>query len=120
MHEIDRRQLTQGLVALSLGVIASPGQLRAAAHGRVVIIGGGPGGATVAVTLKRAVPDLDITLIEPQTHYTSCFYSNHVIGGFMPMKRITNTYDGLVALGIKVVHKRATAIDAAKHEVHIE
>lgn len=120
MHEIDRRQLTQGLVALSLGVVASPGQLRAAARGRVAIIGGGPGGATVAVTLKRAVPDLDVTLIEPQTHYTSCFYSNHVIGGFMPFKRITNTYDGLVALGIKVIHKRATAIDTEKREVRVE
>ena len=34
MRDIDRRQLTGGLVALSLGVLASPGQLKAAARAR--------------------------------------------------------------------------------------
>jgi NADPH-dependent 2,4-dienoyl-CoA reductase/sulfur reductase-like enzyme len=120
MHEIDRRQLATGLAALSLGLIVRPGRLRAAARARVAIIGGGPGGATVAVALKRAAPDMDVTLIEPQRHYTSCFYSNHFIGGFLPFSRITNTYAGLTALGINVVHERATAIDAEKREVRIE
>ncbi|MCC7252013.1 NAD(P)/FAD-dependent oxidoreductase [Hyphomicrobium sp.] len=119
MHEIDRRQLTGGLVALSLGVIANRSQLRAAARARVVIIGGGPGGATVAVTLKRAAPDLAVTLIEPQRHYTTCFYSNHFIGGFLSFDRITHGYAGLTALGIDVIHEKATAIDAAKREVRI-
>lgn len=120
MHGIDRRQLTQGLAALSLGVLANPAALRAAARGRVAIIGGGPGGASVAVMLKRAVPELSVTLIEPQRHYTSCFYSNHFIGGFLTFDRITNSYSGLTALGIDVIHERATAIDAEKREVEVE
>lgn len=120
MHEIDRRQLTGGLAALSLGVLVRPGSLRAAARSRVAIIGGGPGGATVAVTLKRAAPDIDVTLIEPQRQYTTCFYSNHFIGGFLPFSRITHTYAGLVSLGINVIYERATAIDAEKREVRIE
>ncbi|MGE0024682.1 MAG: FCSD flavin-binding domain-containing protein [Hyphomicrobium sp.] len=120
MREIDRRQLTGGLVALSLGVLAGPRQLKAAARARLVVIGGGPGGATVAVTVKRAAPDIDVTLIEPQHHYTSCFYSNHFIGGLRSFESITNTYQGLTALGIDVVHARATGIDAQKRTVHVE
>lgn len=119
MQEIDRRQLAQGLAALSLGVLACPEQLRAARRSRVAIIGGGPGGATVAVTLKRAAPDIDVTLIEPQRRYTSCFYSNHFIGGFLGFNHITHGYAGLTALGIRVVHERAAAIDAAKREVRL-
>ncbi len=120
MHEIDRRQFGVGLASLSLGLMVGPRLARAAEKGRVAIIGGGPAGATVAVTLKRAVPDLSVTLIEPQRKYTSCFYSNHFIGGFLPFSRITNNYDGLVALGINVIHERATGIDAAKREVQVE
>ena len=119
MHEIDRRQLTKGLGAFSLAALASPQTSRAGAA-RVAIVGGGPAGATVAVTLKRASPSMNVTLIEPKRSYTSCFYSNHFIGGFMPFSRITNTYSGLSALGINVIHERATAIDAAKREVRVE
>ncbi|WP_072391840.1 NAD(P)/FAD-dependent oxidoreductase [Hyphomicrobium sp. CS1GBMeth3] len=119
MGDVDRRQFTQSFAAVSLGVLAHPGSLRAAAAGRVVIIGGGPAGATVAVTLKRAVPGLSVTLIEPHKTYTSCFYSNHVIGGFLSFERISNSYEGLVSLGIDVVHDRADAIDAAKREVRL-
>lgn len=119
MQEIDRRELAHGLAALSLGMLIAPAGLRAAARARVAVIGGGPGGATVAVTLKRAAPTLAVTLIEPQRHYTSCFYSNHYIGGFLSFDRITNGYEGLVNLGIDVVHDRATAIDAARREVRL-
>lgn len=120
MQEIDRRQLAGGLTIAALGLMASPRRIMAAARARVVIIGGGPGGATVAVTLKRAAPDMDVTLIEPQQHYTSCFYSNHFIGGFLSFNRITNTYAGLTGLGINVIHEKAAAIDAAKREVRTE
>ncbi len=120
MQDIGRRQLTGGMLALSLGVIVRPRQLSAAARARLVVIGGGPGGATAAVSVKRAAPDIDVTLIEPQRHYTSCFYSNHFIGGIRSFASITNTYEGLAGLGINVVHERATEIDAAKREVHVE
>jgi sulfide dehydrogenase [flavocytochrome c] flavoprotein subunit len=120
MQDIDRRQLTGGLAALSLGLLLPLGRAHAAARARVVVIGGGPGGATVAIAVKRGAPDIDVTLIEPKKEYTSCFYSNHFIGGFMPLSRITNTYAGLVALGINVIHERAVAIDTAKREVKVE
>ena len=120
MKDIDRRQLTQGIGALSLALIAGSRGTRAAARARVVIVGGGPGGATVAVTLKRAAPDIDVTLIEPQRRYTTCFYSNHYIGGYRSFNDITHNYIGLTALGIDIVHERATALDLANRIVRIE
>lgn len=120
MHDIDRRELNVGFAALALGLMARPLPARAAGAARVVVVGGGPAGATVAVTLKRAVPGLDVTLVEPQRRYTTCFYSNHAIGGFLSFERITHGYEGLAALGITLVHERATALDAAAREVKTE
>jgi sulfide dehydrogenase [flavocytochrome c] flavoprotein subunit len=115
MIEVDRRQVALGIAALSLPLPVR--RARAASRARVVVVGGGAAGATVAGALKRAAPDLDVTLIEPQERYTSCFYSNHYIGGFLPFEQITHGYGGLAALGIAVVHQRAAAIDAEKREV---
>lgn len=120
MKQIDRRQLAQGIGALSLALLARPRASRAAAQARVVVVGGGPAGATVAVTLKRAVPDLGVTLIEPQRRYTTCFYSNHYIAGYKTFNEITHSYLGLTALGIDVVHERAVAIDLANRVVRVE
>jgi NADPH-dependent 2,4-dienoyl-CoA reductase/sulfur reductase-like enzyme len=120
MHEIDRRQLGAGLAALTLALGAGIRPLRAAAGAKVVVIGGGPGGATVATALKRTAPDLDVTLVEPQRRYTTCFYSNHFIGGFRSFNSITHDYSGLTALGITIAYDRAAAIDLTKREVRIE
>lgn len=118
MFELDRRQLALGLAALPF--LASIPKARAATHARVVVVGGGPAGATVAVSVKRAAPDISVTLIEPQARYTTCFYSNHFIGGFIPFDRITHGYGGLSALGIDVVRQRAASIDTTKREVVTE
>jgi len=117
MPEIDRREFAAGFASLSFALAASPRLARGAAAARVVVVGGGPGGASVAVNLKRAAPDLHVTLIEPQRHFTTCFYSNLFIGGIRSFASITHNYDGLTLLGIGVVHDRASAIDVAKRVV---
>ncbi len=80
---------------------------------KVVIIGGGPGGATVANQIKSADPAIEVTLIEPKEAFTTCFYSNLFIGGFRSFASITHSYDGLVRRGIRVVHDTAAAVDTA-------
>ena len=116
-REMTRRAVTAGLAALPLfGAVGA----RAASGARVVIVGGGAGGATVAVTLKRAVPLLDVTLIEPEQDYTSCFHSNHYLGGFVPVERITHGYSGLSALGVTLVRDRAVGFDFSNREVRTE
>ena len=87
------------------------------ASARIVIIGGGPGGASVANRLIAANPALDITLIEPKETYTTCFYSNLFIGGFRSLQSITHSYDGVKKRGIKVVTDSASAIDTTAKTV---
>ena len=52
------------------------------ARARVVIVGGGAGGATAAHYVKKDAPELDVTLIEANPIYSSSFFSNLYIGGF--------------------------------------
>ena len=128
MTTIDRRDLGLGLGGLGLGVglgaaTAITGTVGFAAFAiaqarpRVVIIGGGPGGATVANRLMRANANLDVTLIEADKVYTTCFFSNLYIGGFRTYDSLRHGYEGLRRLGVRVVHERADAIDTAARVV---
>jgi NADPH-dependent 2,4-dienoyl-CoA reductase/sulfur reductase-like enzyme len=76
---------------------------------RIVILGGGAGGAAAAQTLARITADAtEITLIEEQQKYVTCFFSNLVLGRLRSLESITHGYERLK--GIKLVHARATAI----------
>lgn len=78
----------------------------------VVVIGGGFGGSTAARYVKKFGPNMNVTLIEPKTSYTTCPFSNAYLGGLVDFKYITHTYDGLVADGINVVHDTVSGVDA--------
>jgi NADH dehydrogenase FAD-containing subunit len=79
---------------------------------RVVVIGGGAGGATLArLVQKDAAGAIDVTLIEPRASYTTCFFSNLVIGGLRDAASLTFSYDKLSDEGITVVAASAAAID---------
>ena len=55
----------------------------AQAKPRLVVIGGGPGGGTVArYVAKDSAGAIDVTLIEPRKTFTTCFFSNLYVGGF--------------------------------------
>jgi sulfide dehydrogenase [flavocytochrome c] flavoprotein subunit len=84
---------------------------------KVVVVGGGTGGATAAKYIKMADEGIDVTIIEPNEHYHTCYMSNEVLGGHRTMDQIKQSYDGLKARGIKVVHEAATGIDADKKVV---
>jgi sulfide dehydrogenase [flavocytochrome c] flavoprotein chain len=117
---IDRREFARllggaALAAASPALIGRPAL--AIGGARVVIVGGGAGGGTVARILKTEAPDLDVTVIEARPVYTSCFNSNHYFGGFRTFASLQHSYDGLKKLGITVVNDTASAIDAAKKSV---
>ena len=86
-----------------------------AAHGKpkVVVIGGGAGGATVARYLaKDSKGMIDVTLVEPTRTYYTCFFSNLYIGGFREFSSIGHTYGKLAAdYGINVIHDWAIGVD---------
>jgi len=84
-------------------------------HGkpRVVVIGGGSGGATAARYIaKDSEGAIDVTLVEPSRSYFTCYFSNLYIGGFTDLEDISHTYGTLAAkYGINVVHDWAVDVD---------
>ncbi len=89
------------------------------ARGRVVIIGGGFGGATAAKYLKKWAPELDVTLVERNANFISCPISNLVLAGVKNIDDITLSYDGLKGHGVRLVRDEALAIDPDKRQVRL-
>ncbi|UUV06947.1 MULTISPECIES: NAD(P)/FAD-dependent oxidoreductase [Ruegeria] len=80
---------------------------------RVVVVGGGAGGATAARYIaKDSKGEIDVTLIEPSRTYYTCFFSNLYLGGFQELSDIAHSYGTLAAeYGINVVHDWAVGVD---------
>ena len=117
---LNRRHLLGAGLALgglSLAGCASTGS--GPSIGRVVIVGGGFGGTTAARYLKLWGGNVDVTLVERSAGFVSCPISNLVIGGHKQMADISRSYDGLKALGVKMVQGEVTAIDAAAKKVRL-
>lgn len=89
------------------------------AKARVVVIGGGFGGATVAKYIRLWAPTIDVVLVERESAFVSCPISNLVLAGYSGMQDITTGYDGLRRHGVQVVRDEAVAIDAAKKTVRL-
>ena len=75
---------------------------------RVVVIGGGFGGASCARALHGL--GLHTTLVEANPIYTACPFSNAVIAGLRPMEAQRFGYNGIRAAGIAVIHQAATGV----------
>jgi sulfide dehydrogenase [flavocytochrome c] flavoprotein subunit len=89
-----------------------------AAKPQVVVIGGGCGGATAAKYIRKLAPSIDVTLIEPNSHYYTCFMSNEVIGGERTLESLKFNYDKLAKkYGIRIVPSLATHIDPIAKKV---
>jgi len=86
---------------------------------RVVVIGGGFGGATAAKYIRLWDPSIDVVLVERDASFVSCPISNLVLGGFTGMADITRGYDGLQRHGVQVVRDEATAVDPSKKIVRL-
>jgi len=84
---------------------------------KVVVIGGGAGGTIAAKYLKKSDPLIEVTLIESNKTYNTCFMSNEVIGGGRKIESLNHGYDGLKNRGVNVVHDTASAIDIDRNTV---
>ncbi|SCA57453.1 Sulfide dehydrogenase (flavocytochrome c) flavoprotein chain [Candidatus Terasakiella magnetica] len=119
MTKFNRRsflQLTGAAAVTGAAVMSAPSIARAAGK-KVVIVGGGPAGATVANYLRMMDMSIEVTLIEADKNYFTCFMSNEVLGGKRSMDGIKQGYMGLEKAGVKVVHDMVTGIDGAKKKV---
>jgi sulfite dehydrogenase len=115
----DRRdflKLSGAAAALAAAGCATLGGTKA----RVVVVGGGFGGATAAKYIRMWDPAIEVVMVERANIFTSCPISNLVLGGSKTMEDIRHGYDGLRRHGVQVVNDEVTAVDAAKKMVKLE
>jgi len=116
---MQRRSFLQSSAALSLLGLGACATTSIPARAKVVVVGGGYGGATAAKYV-RLLSDhkIDVVLIEPNDAFVSCPISNLVLGGSRQLADITTPYTALSRNhGITVVKDMVTAIDTAKKTV---
>lgn len=113
-----RRDFLKTAMAASAAIFPLPaiGQGTAA---RVVVIGGGFGGAACARALKRSGAKVSVTLIEPNRVYTACPMSNAAIAGLRELTRQEFGYGRLQGEGIDMVFAAAETVDAAARSVMV-
>ncbi len=97
--------------------LAAPSIASAQASGRVVVVGGGFGGATAARTLKALEPKLDVILVEPNATFTACPFSNNVLAALREISQQQFGYDDVKKAGVTVAQTSATAVDASAKTV---
>jgi sulfide dehydrogenase [flavocytochrome c] flavoprotein chain len=113
---VTRRNVVGGIAA-SAAASALPAPAHAQSAARIVVIGGGFGGASCARALKRIDPKLLVTLIEPNRVFTACPFSNEVIAGLRELEAQQFSYDRIVAEGVTVIAQAATKIDPQARRV---
>ena len=118
---ISRRQFSLGALAgLSAAATLSPFTVLGQSKPKLVVIGGGAGGGTVARYVSQTGL-VDVTLVEINKTYTTCFFSNLYLGGFRSFDSITHSYDKLASdFGVKVVNARAQSIDTDGRTVSLD
>lgn len=113
---LSRRGFAAGSLAFA-GALAAPAA-RAQARPRLVVVGGGAGGATLAKYAAMTTDGaIDVTLIDPSDAHVTCFHSNLVLAGFKSMADITQSRAGLARYGVKQARAFAAAIDRDRKEV---
>jgi sulfite dehydrogenase len=86
---------------------------------RVVVIGGGYGGATAAKFVKLWAPDIDVTIVERNAEFVSCPISNLVLAGNTQLANLTMGYEALRQRGIRMVRDDAVAVDPGARQVRL-
>lgn len=118
-HQPSRRHILRNAAAVAATALM-PRPSIAQSKPRVVIVGGGFGGASCARALRRADAQLAVTLVEPRRIYTAPPLANAVLAGLRPLAGQQFGYDKIAAAGIRVVHSRAAATDPQARTVTLE
>jgi sulfide dehydrogenase [flavocytochrome c] flavoprotein subunit len=105
-----RRKFSRVAGASLAALAARPA--RSESRARVVVVGGGIAGATVAKYLATSSARPEVTLVEPKQRYTTCFFSNLYLAGTRSLESLTHGYEALAGrYGINIVHDVAKTID---------
>ena len=104
---------TAGQAALAAGWTISAPVFSQQSAGRVVVIGGGFGGATAAKYIKQRNPLIDVTLVEPAQKFYTCPFTNLYLGGLRTFEAQGHSFDELRSMGVKVLQDFAQSADGA-------
>ena len=107
------RRIFMGTGIAAAATLAAP-MVHADGHAkpRVVVVGGGAGGATAARYIaKDSKGAIDVVLIEPSRMYYTCFFSNLYLGGIKTIDDLGHSYGTIAAEGVNVVHDWAVGVD---------
>src|SRR4249919_1694001 len=116
-NRTSRRDFLKTAVAGASAAVLPMPAIAQGAGGRVVVVGGGFGGATCARFIRRIDPRIAVTLVEASPTFTACPFSNLVIVGLRDLKAQEFGYDKLAADQVTVQISPATAIDAQGRNV---
>ena len=120
MSRITRRDFVYSVGALGVTTSLFGCGQASTSGGRVVVIGGGFGGASCAKYLRRLSTDIDVTLVERDEVFMTCPFSNAVLGGLYDMSFIVHDYEALSNdHGVKVVHDSAVDVDPDTRKVSL-
>ena len=110
-----------GSALASVGFLSGCATVGGGSGPKVVVVGGGYGGATAAKYIRMwSDYGIQVTLIEPNASFISCPMSNLVLGGYKTMADITTPYDNLSKRhGVNVVRDMVLSIDADKRMVKL-
>lgn len=124
MKKLTRRTFGRwigALAATAAGKSLFPKPALGGAKPRAVVIGGGAAGATAARRLAENFKGINVTLIEANRSYTSCFFFNRYVGGLRSLDSVTHDYRKLSSsFGIDTIHAEAAGIDAARKTVALK
>jgi sulfide dehydrogenase [flavocytochrome c] flavoprotein chain len=86
---------------------------------RVVVVGGGWGGATAAKYVRMGDPSIEVILIEPSKQFISCPFSNLVLSGVRTLDSMTFDYGRLRGHGVRMIHELASDIEPVAKRVRL-
>ncbi len=109
---------TAGVLAVA-GCATTKGEVSPTSARRVVVIGGGWGGATAARYIRLGDPSLEVVMLEPNRRFVSCPLSNLVLSGVRTIRSLEFGYGGLRAHGVRVRHEMVTAIEPDRRRVRV-
>jgi len=120
---MNRREVVRSLVlgSATAGVPACFGIWTRRSAAKVVVVGGGYGGATAAKYLRLlSNGTLDVVLIEPAPQFISAPLSNLVVGGLLQLTDLTVSYEGLRRRhGVTLIRDHVRSIDAVGRSVSL-
>ena len=121
MKKINRRNFAKIIGSAGLASSLGMPSLVFGASKKVVVVGGGFGGATAAKYLRKLDSSIDVTLVEPNPTYYTCPFSNTVLGGIKDMSEIAHGYGAMKNKhGVRVIHAKARNVNSNSKTVTLD